>query len=260
MTEKRTALITGASAGIGKELAILHAIRGGDLVLVARREAELNALKADLEQRFGVSVMVIVADLTEASAPQTIYDTLQASSTRIDYLINNAGLGANGLFHERPIQDNLTIVDVNIAALMRLTHLFSNDMVKRGFGRILQVGSTAGMLPGPLHATYHASKAFVNSFSFALDEELRAFGVTSTVLAPGPVQTEFFKVADMENTKGVRTFADPVDVARQGYEAMERGDLICVNDPKLRLLTGWIIPLLPRRTILKMARSFATKV
>jgi len=257
---KKLALITGASAGIGKELAILHARRGGDLVLVARREPALNALKADLEARFGVAVTVITADLAKPEAPQTVYDTVKELGLQVDYLINNAGLGANGLFHERPIEDNLRIVDLNLSALMRMTHLFAQDMVARGSGRILQVGSTAGMIPGPLHATYHASKSFVNSFSFALDEELREFGVTSTVLAPGPVQTEFFKVADMENTKGVRDFADAADVARQGYEAMERGDLVCINDWKLRLLLGWVVPLLPRRRVLKMARDFATKV
>ncbi|MEM8748916.1 MAG: SDR family oxidoreductase [Pseudomonadota bacterium] len=256
---KKTALVSGASAGIGLEIARYHAKLGGDLVVVARREDKLQELKKELEAERGITVHVVTADLQADDGPQQVYDKVKAEGIEIDYLINNAGFGGNGHFHEVDLVKNLGMVDLNIKSLMTMTNLFLKDMVERGSGRILNVGSTAGMVPGPLHATYHGTKAFVNSFSFALAEEVRNKGVTVTLLAPGPVKTEFFDKADMANTNGVRDSKPADEVARMGYEAMQLGDLLVINDWKLSLLLQWVVPFLPRRQVLAMARKFAEK-
>lgn len=253
---KKTALITGASAGIGLELAHLHAARGGDVILVARREDTLVELKEALEVAHGINAIALAADLTEPDGPKALYAALKSQDLTIDFLINNAGIGGHGFFHERDLDWNLSMVDLNVKALMALTHFVLQDMVARGSGKILNVGSTAAMIPGPLHATYHASKAFVSSFSQALANELDGKGVTVTMLAPGPVDTDFFDVSEMRKVKSIqRDMASAADVAKVGYEAMVRGDLIAFNDRRLKFLLDWIVPLLPRRTALRSIRN-----
>lgn len=253
---KKTALITGASAGIGLELAHLHAARGGDVILVARREDTLVELKEALEVAHGINAIALAADLTEPDGPKELYAALKSQDLTIDFLINNAGIGGHGFFHERDLDWNLSMVDLNVKALMALTHFVLQDMVARGSGKILNVGSTAAMIPGPLHATYHASKAFVSSFSQALANELDGKGVTVTMLAPGPVDTDFFDVSEMRKVKSIqRDMASAADVAKVGYEAMVRGDLIAFNDRRLKFLLDWIVPLLPRRTALRSIRN-----
>ena len=248
-----TALVTGASSGIGADLARIHAQRGGDVVVVARRRDRLDALRAEIEAAHAVAVHVVEADL---STPDGI-DAVAAACEghEIDVLVNNAGFGGRGRFDERDIADDLRMVDLNVRALIDLTHRFVRPMVARGRGRVLQVGSTAGLLPGPWQATYFATKAFVNSFGQALAEELRGTGVTVTVLAPGPVDTEFADVAGM---RGLSAFKNPKtarSVAEYGYRAMERGELLAINDPPLRA-TARTIGLMPRRAVLKLARKF----
>ncbi|KNC65995.1 short-chain dehydrogenase, partial [Pseudoalteromonas rubra] len=198
MTYANTALITGASSGIGLELARLHAQQGGDLVLVARSENKLNALKKELEQSHGVNACVITADLTDPASAQTIYNETKRQGIEIDILINNAGFGGHGFFHERELQADLEMIQVNISSLTALTHLFVQDMTTRKHGKILNVSSTVSLLPGPLQATYYATKAFVTSFSQALAEELRDHGISVTALCPGPVATEFAKTGNLE--------------------------------------------------------------
>ncbi|MEO0730970.1 MAG: SDR family oxidoreductase [Pseudomonadota bacterium] len=255
-----TALITGASSGIGRELARIHARRRGDLIITARRVDALQELKRDLEDLHGVTVTVIAIDLATPDGPDTLYHTVSKAGLTVDVLINNAGFGGRGLFHEQDIAQNHAMVDLNIRALMSLTHAYAGDMVARGRGRILNVGSTAGMIPGPLQATYHATKAFVNSFSQALAEELRESGVTVTVLAPGAVETEFMDRAGMTGVRGLEHgMADAADVARIGYDAMMAGELVAINDPRLKFGLGWVTPLLPRRAVLKMMRKFSEK-
>lgn len=256
-----TALITGASAGIGREIARLHAARGGALVLVARREQALEELKREVEAAHGVAAHVIAADIGSADGVDALYAAVKERGLTVDLLVNNAGFGGHGLFHEQDVDRMQAMVDLNVKSLMRLTHLVLGDMVARGSGRILNVGSTAGMIPGPLQATYHATKAFVNSFSQALAEEVRDKGVTVTVLAPGAVATEFFDVADMNGAKGLeqQNVASAADVARIGYDAALRGDLVAINDGRLKFLLGWVVPFLPRRRVLAMARDFAEK-
>jgi hypothetical protein len=258
---RQTALITGASAGIGRELARIHAARGGDVILVARREAALNDLKSELESRHGVTAHVFAADLGSADGAHALYDAVTGQGLGIDILINNAGFSHHGIFHELDLARAQAIVDLNVTSLMVLTRLVLPDMVARGSGRILNVGSTAGMIPGPLQATYHASKAFVNSFSQALANEVEGTGVTVSLLAPGPVATEFFERADMADMKGAQQgVARAEDVARAGYDAMMRGELVAISDRRLRFMLNWVMPFLPRRRVLGMARDFGEKV
>ena len=256
-----TALVTGASAGIGKEIARYHASKGGDVIVVARREEPLQELKTEIEAQNGTKVHVYAADLGTPEDATSLWDRIKADGLTVDYLINNAGFGGHGFFHEQDLDRMLAMVDLNVKSLMTLTHLALREMVARRSGRILNVGSTAGMIPGPLQATYHGTKAFVNSFSQALANEVQDKGVTVTVLAPGAVKTEFFDVADMRGAKGIEdpNIATADDVAKIGYDAMMKGDLVVINDKKLRFMLNWLVPFLPRRKALSMARDFAEK-
>jgi short-subunit dehydrogenase len=255
-----TALITGASSGIGAELARLHAASGGDLVLVARREEALNALKQELVAEHGISVSVIVADLSEADAAEKVFAATEEAGLQVDILINNAGIGGYGKFHERDLAKEQAMMQVNMMSLVNLTHLYMRPMVSRKSGRILQVASTAGMMPGPLQAIYYATKAFVISFSQAIAEELSGTGVTSTALCPGPVDTGFVAAADLE---GAALFqkpgASPASVASCGYKAMLAGDLVKINEPSLNFMLNWVVPLLPRKLVLKISRKTMEK-
>lgn len=254
-----TALITGASSGIGREFARIHAAKGGDLVITARRTAELDALKAELETAHSITVHTVPLDLGAVGAAQTLFDAVETLGVEIDVLINNAGFGGHGNFLERDLAADMAMIDLNVKALVSLSHLFGQGMVARGRGRMLQVASTAGMIPGPLQATYFATKAYVTSFSFAIDEEMRPHGVTSTVLAPGPVKTEFFETADMGDLSMGKAGASPSAVARTGYNAMRAGQLHVIDDWKLSIALNWVVPLLPRRMVLKMVRKMQTK-
>ncbi len=247
-----TALITGASSGIGRELARYHAAKGGDLILTARREAALRDLKAELEGRHGITARVFALDLGAEDGARKLINAVTAAGLRVDILINNAGFGGQGLHVERDVETELAMVDLNIRALVALTHEFARRMAVRGGGRILNVGSTAGMVPGPCQAVYYATKAFVNSFSQAIDEELRGKGVTCTVLAPGYVETEFAGIAGLEGTLLVMAGGNTAEkVAQVGYDAMMKGRLVAVDRWSLSLLLQRIVPLTPRRLVLK---------
>lgn len=256
---QNTALITGASGGIGKDLARTHAAQGGDLVIVARRQDALDELKQELERDHGVSVVCIAADITEQGALKRVYDEVLEQGIEVEVLINNAGFGGHGKFHERPWVKDEQMIQLNITALCELTHLVLQDMVKRKRGKILNVASTAGFLPGPLQAVYYATKAFVVSFSQAIAEELSDDNIMVTALCPGPVATEFAASANLEGVDTFKNAADPKEVARIGYDAMMRGELIAINDWKLSTTLNWVVPFLPRRTVLKISRSAMEK-
>lgn len=258
---KKRALVTGASSGIGKELARIHAAQGGDLVIVARRSAALDALKDELEAAHNIHVHCVAADLTDQAAPQQLYDHLREEDIEVDYLLNNAGFGGHGYFHERGWSQDEAMIQLNVAALTELTHLFLPDMIARGSGKILNTASTAGFMPGPLQAVYYATKAYVVSFSQAIDEECRSLGVdvTTTALCPGPVATEFVASGDLSGVDAWQNAKTPESVARVGYEAMQKGKLIAFNEWKLKLLIDWILPFLPRRTVLKTSRQAMEK-
>ena len=196
-----TALITGASAGLGLEYARLFAADKHDLVLVARRRERLDALAAELAAAHGVKVHVVTADLMEPAAPQQIVDAVAALGVEVESLVNNAGFGTNGPFWELDPAKERGMIEVNVTALVALTRAFLPGMVQRKRGRVLNIGSTAGFQPGPYMAGYYASKAFVNSFTEGLAYELRGTGVTATVSCPGATATEFALVAGNEKSK-----------------------------------------------------------
>jgi len=190
---KETVLITGASSGIGWELAKVFAAGNSNLILVARNTTAMEKLAEELRQQFSIQVEILGCDLSQATAPQWIFDRLQGWG--VDVLVNNAGFGLHGGFADLPLARQLEMIQVNIAALVALTGLFLPGMIQRRRGGILNVGSVAGFMPGPNMAVYFATKAFVLSYSEALHEELRGTGVTVTDLCPGPTETNFSMVA-----------------------------------------------------------------
>ncbi|RKR03241.1 SDR family NAD(P)-dependent oxidoreductase [Maricaulis maris] len=250
---KPTALITGASSGIGLELARIHAARGGDLVITARRTDRLDALKAELEAAHKVTVTVIAGDLTDPLAPAAIYDAVKAAGIEIDYLINNAGFGGLGRYDQMDWSRHESMIAVNITALAKLTHLFLPDFIARGSGRILNVSSIASLVPGPGQAVYYASKAFVTYFSNAIDQEARQYGVTSTALLPGSTATEFRDVAGLQgNPLFDRTFTAH-DVARTGYRGMLKGKLTLLAGLSLgQRIQMALLPFAPMRNKLRL--------
>jgi uncharacterized protein len=257
--KSRTALITGASSGIGAELARIHAEHGGNLVLVARRTDRLEALKAELERAHGITAHVIAKDLSAPEAPQEIHDELAARDIQIDYLINNAGFGNGGFFHEQDWARNEAMIKVNVLALAALTRLFAPEMITRGRGRILNVASMAGFLPGPLQAVYYATKAFVVSFSEATNNELAGTGVTVTALCPGPVATEFIAQANLREAKGFARTVSARGVAQVGYCAMLKGKTIIVPGIVNKLIVHLLLRLTPRKQATAISRALMEK-
>ncbi|MEM9006441.1 MAG: SDR family oxidoreductase [Cyanobacteria bacterium P01_F01_bin.86] len=254
-----TALVTGASSGIGTELARLHASKKEDVVLVARREQALNDLKSELENTYGIKAMVIVADLAQSDAAAAIFAATEAAGIQVDILINNAGFGGHGKFHERDLAKDQAMMQVNMVSLVNLTHLYLQGMVQRNAGKILHVASTAGFLPGPLQAVYYATKAFVLSFSQAIAQELADTNITSTVLCPGAVATGFVAAGDLEGNSMWDNAATPESVAKCGYEAMMQGELVKINEARLDFMLNWVVPFLPRKTVLKMSQQTMEK-
>ena len=219
---KGAALITGASSGIGAELARLCAKDGHPVILAARRSDRLAALAESLGREFGVPTRVIAADLSDPAACELLHR--QTAGEPVAILINNAGFGLRGPYTDTDWETESRLIQVNITALSHLTKLFARDMVKRGSGRILNVGSTAAFVPGPFMAMYYASKAFVVSFSLAVANELQGTGVSVTVLCPGPTRTEFTQVAGIADSRLFQGSAMTAEeVAQEGYAAMLAG-------------------------------------
>jgi uncharacterized protein len=228
-----TTLITGASAGIGRELARCFAADQSNLVLVARRKERLEELAAELRRQAGIKVRVLAADLGNAEAPRTIVDELARDGVSIDVLVNNAGFGALGAVANLDVKRQMEMVQVNVAALTHLTRLLLPGMIQRGRGGVLNVASTAGFQPGPFMAVYYATKAYAISFSEALHDEVAARGVTVTCLCPGPTATEFAATANMERSRMFRLRPmTAAAVARAGYRGFRRG--------KLLVVPGWL--------------------
>ena len=255
---KKIALITGASSGIGKELARIHASKYGDLILIARRTEELELLKKELEEKHAIKVWIFVKDLTSKNAAKEVYEFTKSNQLEVDYLFNNAGFGGHGFFVDRPIAKDLEMIDLNVSALVELSHLFLQDMKKRKAGKILNTASTAGFLPGPLQATYFATKAFVVSFSEALAHELKPHNIGVTALCPGPVKTEFEKTAGMTGGNLFEKAASAKSTAEKGYRAMEKGKVICISDPVLNILIQYIMPFIPKAIIPGMVQKMQT--
>lgn len=223
MQNNKTALITGGTSGIGKELAKLFAKDQYNLILVSRNQAELNDTSNELIDS-GIRIETISKDLSNMDEAFALCTELR--DRQIDVLVNDAGQGVYGLFTENEIERELDIVHLNICATVILTKHFLKGMVSRGEGKILNLGSVAGKLPGPWQAVYHATKAFVLSFTTAVREEVKDSGVTLTALLPGVTDTDFFNKAGMNDSKAVQdkeAMADPADVAKDGYDALMAG-------------------------------------
>ena len=233
-----TALITGASSGIGLELARVFASRGVHLVLSARSEDKLRTLADELSKAHAIQAEVVICDLSKQGAVQALFDAIAKKDLAIDYLVNNAGFGVYGMFQETEWAAEAAMLQVNIAALTELTKLFVPHFVKKGSGRIMNVASTAAFQPGPMMAVYFASKAYVLSFSEALANELGGSGVTVTALCPGATATGFQSAAGATGSRlfETRTLPTGADVAQYGYRAMMRGKRVAVHGLLNRIL------------------------
>lgn len=257
---KKTALITGASAGFGAEFAKIFAKNGHNLVLAARRLERMNVLAEELREKYKVEIRVLGKDLSKMDEVQVIFDTLQREKIRIDYLVNNAGLGDFGNFHESEWIKQEQILNVNIKALTKLTYLFVKPMVENGYGKILNVASTAAFQPGPLMAIYYASKAYVLSFSEALNNELSGTGVSVTILCPGASESEFLEVANLGESKLFKWKRVPTsaEVAEFGYKEMMKDNMTVI--PGLMNKAGAIAGrFVPRKLALKIVRRIQEK-
>lgn len=229
----RTALVTGASSGLGIDFARELAKRGASLVLVARRAEALAALASELKQSYGTAVQVLPADLGVAEAREKLVSDLAASGTSIDLLVNNAGFGVYGEFAETDWPRLDQMLQVNVVGLTHLSRLFAEGMIRRGHGRILQVASTGAFSPSPTYAAYSASKSYVLSFGIALNNELNPHGVTCTTVCPGVTATDFLLVSGQKRNWYHRaTMMSSASVAASGINAMLRGSS--------HLVTGWI--------------------
>lgn len=252
----KTALITGASSGIGKDLAYIHAQNNGNLILVARNSEKLNEIKQDIENRYSVIVTTISKDLSKVGAPEELYKAVQELELEVDYLINNAGFGLVGKFQEQELSRLQEMMNLNMLALTSLTHLFLQDFIKKNQGKILNTSSTASLMPGPLQAVYFASKAYVTSFSNAIAEELRETNISVTTLMPGATETEFGAISGMDKTQLFYKPAKSADVAIDGYNAMIKGKLNIKSGltfSQAMLITA--IPFVPQKFVLKQMRK-----
>ncbi len=238
-TKKHTALITGASEGIGMELARIHASKGDHLVLVARRADRLEALKKELETQYGIQVLVLAKDLSLDNSPKEVFEATEKANLPIDILVNNAGFGHFDLFTNSAWEKEDRMIRLNIAALTQLTKLYLPGMISRGYGRILNVSSVASFIPGPYMSVYFATKAYVTSFSEALAAELKGTGVTVTNLCPGATSSGFQAAAAVKEEKENKGNKMPTaaEVAAFGYRAMMQGRYTVVHGWKNR----WMI-------------------
>ena len=222
-TKGETALITGASSGIGRELARLFAKDGYRLVLVARNRAKLEGLARELQAEHAAEVMLLVQDLANPGAARAINGMLARQGIEVDVLVNNAGTQVYGVFSEESVEEQLAMIRVNSIAIVHLTHLLLPGMIRRGYGRVLNVGSTGSFAPGPLNAVYCATKAFVLSFSQAIGAELAGTGVTVTALCPGATDTAFITRHGMQDARIFQNTMPAARVAQIGYHALQRG-------------------------------------
>jgi short-subunit dehydrogenase len=252
------ALVTGASSGLGVDFSRELARRGANLILVARREERLRQLADELRREYGIEAEVTPTDLAVQGAPEAIQRLLTEKARAVDILVNNAGFGVHGEFLDNPWEPQRAMIEVDLIALVHLTRLLAADMVQRGYGRILQVASTAAYQPVPTYAVYGACKAFVLSFGEAFNYELRGSGVTCTVVSPGVTETEFQQVAGHKYTRYMRMtqMASP-DVARIGIEAMLRGRSSVVPGLHNAAMVA-SVRLTPRRVVTALAGYFMT--
>jgi short-subunit dehydrogenase len=254
---KEIALITGASSGIGYEIAKLFAANKTDLLIVARDEQKLLDIRKEFQEQFKVDVFTATADLSSNEGIQKIHEVVNSKNLIVNYLINNAGFGDYGAFIDRSMEKYKEMIQLNIVSLTELSYHYGKEMVKRGKGRILNVASMAGLQPDPNFAVYGATKAYVISVSEAIHKEFENTGVTVTVLSPGATASNFMERADMNNAKlyasGVMT---SLDVAREGYSGMMKGKLHVIPGFKNKIL-GFFSGIMPPG---KLRLSVAAKI
>jgi uncharacterized protein len=255
-----TAIITGASNGIGLELAKIHASKGGDLVLVARNKSKLDELKLEFEKKFKVKVYTIGKDLSAQNAAQEVYEETKKQNIKIDYLINNAGFGDFGMFAETDWNKELKMINLNITTLTQFTKLYLQDMVARKSGKIMNVASTAAFQSGPTMAVYYATKAYVLSFSEAIDNEVSDQGVSVTTLCPGATESGFQAAAAMEESALVKGKKLPTaaEVAEFGYAAMLKGKTVAIHS-MMNYIMANSVRFTPRAIVVKLTRKLQDK-
>ncbi|ARV59670.1 oxidoreductase [Nostocales cyanobacterium HT-58-2] len=257
-----TALITGASSGIGKAFAEELATRNTNLVLVARSEEKLNKIAKQLQEKHNIHIDILVKDLTETGATDAVFDAIKAKGLTIDLLINNAGFAHYGDFAESDGERQVKMVQLNILALVDLTHKFLPGMRQRRSGNIINVSSLTAFQPMPYISVYGASKAFIVSFSQALWAENRHYGVRVLVTCPGPVETNFFTEANFPPALAARTnkISTSEQVVRESLKALERGDsIVVIGGLRTHLITK-LSPFVPRKTLLSiLEKQFKAK-
>ncbi len=254
------ALITGASGGIGFELAKILAKDKHNVVLIARSEDKLKEIKISFEKDFGINVSIIAIDLSIPKAPTKVFEQLKKEDIAIDILINNAGFGDYGAFAECDWQKQEQMINLNILALSKLTRLFLPAMINSGNGRIMNVASTAAFQPGPLMSIYYATKAFVLSFTYAIANEIKGTGVTISALCPGPTDTGFVSAASLEGSKLFKTFKPKTSiyVAQFGYKRMMNGKILSIPGCLNKLMV-WSIRFTPRKLVTLVIRKIQDK-
>ncbi|MEI8361531.1 MAG: SDR family oxidoreductase [bacterium] len=257
---KNTALITGASNGIGLELARIHASKGCDLVLVARNKAKLDEIKAELEKQFKVSVYIISKDLSATNSAQEVYNETSKQNIQIYYLINNAGFGDFGMFTNTDWDKELRMINLNITTLTLFTKLYLRDMIRQGSGKIMNVASTAAFQPGPTMAVYCATKAYVLSFTEAISNEISNTGVSMTALCPGATETGFQAAGAMEDSELFKNKKLPTakEVAEYGYNSMMQGKTVAIHGIMNYIMSS-SVRFIPRALVLKTSRKILDK-
>ncbi len=256
----KTALITGASSGIGLELAKIHAQKGDNLVLVARSEQKLNDLKKELESQYNITAKVIALDLSKTESAHQLFDLTEEKNIKVDYLINNAGFGDFEEFHKSDLNKALEMIDLNIKSLTILSKLYLDGMLERKSGKIMQLASTASFQPGPLMAVYYATKHYVLAFSEAIAEELKDSGVTVTALCPGPTASGFQNASDLGDSKLVKDKKLPTSavVAKYGYKAMMKGRRVAIHGFQNKLM-AFSVRFTPRSWVTALVKKLSEK-
>jgi hypothetical protein len=252
---KKTTLVTGASSGIGLELARECAANGHDLVIVARREERLEDFAKTVRKEFDVNVNIVVMDLSVDGSRKNLFDQVKSQNIEIDYLINNAGFGDYGPFVDSNLDRQIEMVNLNVMALTELTRLFLPDMVGRRQGAILNVASTAAFQAGPMMSVYFATKAFVLHFSEAVANEVHQTGVRVVALCPGTTESEFADIAQAERSLmfNMRKLPTSKQVARYGYVSMIKGKRVAVHGLLNKILI-FSVRLVPRKVVTAIAR------
>jgi uncharacterized protein len=254
-TMNKTALITGASNGIGYELATIHAEHGDDLVIVARTGCKLEVLKTTLEKRFGINVLAIEKDLSVPGAAEEVYDEVNSNNIVVDYLVNNAGFGDISLFAESDWTKQARMINLNVMALTHLSRLFLPGMISRKAGKILNVASTASFQPGPTMAVYFATKSYVLSFSEAINNEVSGNGITVTALCPGSTESGFHAAALGAGSHiKERKLPSAREVAEFGYKSMMKGKAVAIPGI-MNSIMATSVRFIPRSIVVKAARK-----